>query len=360
MYTRELNVLTDRIHHDLAMISHGIHLHLFGMFDELADHHRMLLADIRRQLQETLQLLLIGANIHRRATQHIAGTNQDREAHLRYEAIDILHRGKLLPAGLIHPDTIQHGRELLTILRIVNALSGRTQDVDMLLIQAHRQVVGDLASCGDNHTMRILQFQDIHHPLKGQLIEIESITHIIIRGDSLWVIVDHHRAVALLTDGIQRLHTAPVELHRATDTIRTRTQHHDRTVIARIGHIMLGAAVGQIEVVGLCRILRRQGVDLLHHRQDAMLFAELTHQHRATLRIPVQTNRTGNLEVRETLNLRRTNQLRIDAPTLNPLHIKRMQLLRGLHDVIQLLQEPTVNLGQLIDLIHRITGTEGL
>ena len=77
VYTGKLDVLADRIHQDLAMIGHGIHLHLLGMFDELADHHRMLLADIRRQLQEALQLLLVRADIHGGTTQHIAGSNQE-------------------------------------------------------------------------------------------------------------------------------------------------------------------------------------------------------------------------------------------------------------------------------------------
>ena len=121
---------------------------------------------------------------------------------------------------------------------------------------------------------------------------------------------------------------------------------------------MLGATVGQIEVVGLCRILRCQGVYLLHHRQDAMLLAELTHQHRATLRIPIQANRTSDLEVRETLYLSRPDQLRIDAPTLNSLHIEGMQLLGGLHNIVQLLEEPTIDLRQFINLIDGITRTE--
>ena len=120
------------------MISHSIHLYLLGMFDELANHHGMLLADIRRQLQEALQLLLVRADIHGGTTQHIAGANQDGEAHLRHEAIDVLHRGELLPAGLIHADPIQHSGELLAILGVVDALRCRTQDVDMLLIQTHR------------------------------------------------------------------------------------------------------------------------------------------------------------------------------------------------------------------------------
>ena len=71
--------------------------------------------------------------------------------------------------------------------------------------------------------MRILQLQNIHYPLKGQLIEIESIAHIVIRRDGLRVIIDHDGAIALLANRIQRLHTAPVKLYGTTDTIGTRT-----------------------------------------------------------------------------------------------------------------------------------------
>ena len=117
----KLDMLANGIHHDLAMIGHGIHLHLFRMLDELTYHHRMLLADVGGQFQETLQLLLIRADIHGGATQHVTRANQHGEAYLRHEAIDILHGRKLFPAGLIHADTIQHGGELLTVLGITSA-----------------------------------------------------------------------------------------------------------------------------------------------------------------------------------------------------------------------------------------------
>ena len=55
----KLDMLANGIHHDLTMIGHGIHLHLFRMLDELTYHHRMLMADVGGQFQETLQLLWI-------------------------------------------------------------------------------------------------------------------------------------------------------------------------------------------------------------------------------------------------------------------------------------------------------------
>ena len=36
---------------------------------------------------------------------------------------------------------------LLTVLGIINALGGCPQDIDMLLVQTHRQVIGYLAAC---------------------------------------------------------------------------------------------------------------------------------------------------------------------------------------------------------------------
>ena len=330
----KLDMLANGIHHDLAMIGHGIHLHLFRMLDELTYHHRMLLADVGGQFQETLQLLLIRADIHGGTTQHVTRANQHGEAYLRHEAIDILHGRKLFPAGLIHADTIQHGGELLTVLGIIDALGGCPQDIHMLLVQTHRQVIRDLAAGGDDHAVRVLQLEDIHHTLEGKLIEIKTIAHIIVGRHRLGIVVDHHGTIALLTDRIQGLHATPVELHRATDAVSAGTQHDNRAMIAQVRHVVFRTAIRQVQVIRLRRILGGQGIDLFHHRKNAMLLTELANQHHTLLHIPVETDRPCDLEIREPLYLRPADQLRIDAPTLDPLHIESVKLLGGLHDSI--------------------------
>ena len=103
------------------MIGHRIHLYFFRMFDELAHYDRMLLADVGRQLKEAFQLFLVGANIHRRTTQHVTRANQYRETYLLYECIDIIHRRKLFPR-LVYSDAVEHGGELLAVFGIVDTL----------------------------------------------------------------------------------------------------------------------------------------------------------------------------------------------------------------------------------------------
>ena len=91
----------------------------------------------------------------------------------------------------------------------------------MLLIEIHRQVVRYLTTGRDNHAIRLLHVDDIEHALKGELVEIQAVAHIIIGRDGLGIIVDHHAAPTLLADGVQRLHATPVELYRRTDAIGT-------------------------------------------------------------------------------------------------------------------------------------------
>ena len=74
-------------------------------------------------------------------------------------------------------------------------------------------------------------------------------------------------------------------------------------MVAHIIHIILRSAIGQVKIIGLCRILRRERIDLLDNRQDAMLLTELADKHRALLEI-IKPDRPSDLEIGETLNLR--------------------------------------------------------
>ena len=66
-----LHMLGDRISDDLAVARHSIHLDLFGIGHEFGDHHRVLLRHIRREGKELMQLLVVGADVHRCAGEHI-------------------------------------------------------------------------------------------------------------------------------------------------------------------------------------------------------------------------------------------------------------------------------------------------
>ena len=67
--------------------------------------------------------------------------------------------------------------------------------------------------------MRILHLDDVHNPLEGKLVEIEPVAHVVVSGYGLRIVVDEHSPVALLADGLNAVHRAPVELHRASDAV---------------------------------------------------------------------------------------------------------------------------------------------
>ena len=119
--------------------------------------------------------------------------------------------------------------------------------------------------------MRGFEFEDIHHALECKLIEIETLTHVVVGGDGLRVIIDHHRTIPLLCHCHQGIHATPVELHGGADTVGTRAEHHHRTMIAEVMDIVFSAVVSEIEVIGLSGIFSREGIDLLHHGADASL-----------------------------------------------------------------------------------------
>ncbi len=186
-------------------------------------------------------MLLIRTNIHRCAGQHIRRANQYGEADLLDKLLHIVHGGQRTPLGLVNADTVEHGGELVTVFGVVDGLRRGAENRHTLRIEFQRKVVRYLPACGYDDTERIFQFEDVHDPLKSQLVEIEPVAHIVVGGYRFGVVVNHDRAVPVLADGLQRLHSAPVELYRRADTVSTRAEHYDRAVVARVVNIVLCA-----------------------------------------------------------------------------------------------------------------------
>ena len=78
------------------------------------------------------------------------------------------------------------------IITAVLLLIGLTKNIHMGLIKAGSQVIGYLSAHGENHTMRLLKIKNVHDTLISELIEIEAITHVIIGGNGLGIVINHH------------------------------------------------------------------------------------------------------------------------------------------------------------------------
>ena len=105
---RKLNVLTDGIGKNLAVLGHSVHLYLLGVLDEFRNHYGVILRHIGSQLEKALQLVFIGTDIHGCSREYIAGANQNGVAHTLYETADVGHRGQCAPFGLVNTQLIEH------------------------------------------------------------------------------------------------------------------------------------------------------------------------------------------------------------------------------------------------------------
>ena len=229
----------------------------------------------------------------------------------------------------------------------------RAEQIYIFCIKTHSQIIRNLTTSTYYHTIRTFQVENIHYALKRKFIEIETIAHIIVGRNCFGIIINHDRTIALLTNGIERLYTTPVEFYRRTDAIGSRTQYDYRTLIFFKTYIMCHTAISPIQIVGLSRVLSGQRVDLLHNGKYTSLLTTCTNSENRLLYVHFlfHADSTSYLEIRETLNFCLTQE--VIAKHINRCAI--MKFLIGLMNLVKLLQEPTIDLGQIMNLVDSVT-----
>ena len=223
MNPSKLDVFTDGVSKYLTILGHGIHLNLLGMLNELGDNNGVVFAHISGQLEKAFQLVTVGADVHGSTAEHIAGTHKDGESDALHETVYVSHACKCAPLWLIDAKVGEQLRELGTVFGTVNVLCLCAKDTDTSLVEVDGEVVGNLSACRDYDTMGLFQVNDVKHAFEGQLVEIETVAHVVVGADSLGVVVYHHAAPAFFANSIESLHTAPVELHTGADAVGART-----------------------------------------------------------------------------------------------------------------------------------------
>ncbi len=122
-----------------------------------------------------------------------------------------------------------------------------------------------------------------------------------------------------------------------------------------VGHTV----VGEVEVVGLCREFAGQCVNLLDHRHDAQLLTLCTDAQDLLFcllgHLTLQQG-AANLEVGEAFLLGFEQQLGRHILHLAVL----LQFVVGIDDALEFLQEPLVDLGEVVYLVNGIAGLHGL
>ena len=333
-----LDVLRNVVHDQLAVLRDGVHLNLLRALEVLGDHDRVLAVHGRRLRQVAAEVLGRVDDVHRRATEHVRRAHQHRVAEARTRAVGVLERRELLPHRLVDAEAVEHARELVAVLGIVDHLGRRAEHLDALAVQRQRNVVWHLAAHRDNHARALFHLVNVQHSLERDVFKVQAVRLVIVRRHRLGVVVDHDRLEALRTQRANRTHGAPVELDRRADAVDTRAEHHHALVVK--AHVVLHRVVRRVQVVRVRWELGRDRVDLLHKRHDAQLLAAAAHSELRARRV------ARNLVVREAELLRMAQQVRRDLRGPTALHG-----LRRRDDARQLAEEPAVNAAQLVDAL---------
>ena len=207
-------MLRDGIFHYLTLVGNGIELDLLGVLHELRYDNREVFRHFGSHAEETLKLLVVVADVHRSTRKDVRRTHEHREAHLGYEVLDVVHAGEGTPCRLVDAELVEHCRELVAVLCTVDVEWRCAEHRHSLTMELHREVVRNLSAHRNDDASWRLKVDYVEHALKRELVEIETVAHVIVGRYGLRVVVDHDRLVALLASGIDGIDRTPVELNR--------------------------------------------------------------------------------------------------------------------------------------------------
>lgn len=229
----------------------------------------------------------------------------------------------------------------MSVLGIVNLLRVRSENVQAGLLEPQSDVLRQLTTDADNDAISSFKFVDVHDSFEAQLFEVESIGFIEIGRDSLGVVINHDGLLALSSDCPGTGNGTPIEFDTAADSVDTTSEDHG-TVLVELD-VVLSSVVGSVKVVGVSRELGSQGVNSLDEGRDLVSLSNLSDFSLGSL------GQLGDLFIRESSSLGGHHDVPVD--------LLQGSLLKGLVDVanvLELVQVPLGDLGQVVDSVNRV------
>ena len=143
------------------------------------------------------------------------------------------------------------------------------------------------------------------------------------------------------------MNAAIVKLNTLTDTVRSTAQHHDLFLVGRLGLALI--LVGRVHISCIGRKLGRTGIDPLVDRTNAELVATLTHRGFTSFGQMRQTTVSKTFALQET---------QLFCGQRRKITFFDFQL--KVNELLDLNQEPRINLRQVKDFLDRHADTEGI
>ncbi len=234
------------------------------------------------------------------------------------------------------------------------AAGRRPHDADPGLAQGHRQVERGLAAELENQAQGLFRGHDVEHVFFGQGLEIEFVGGVVVGGHGFGVGVDHDGLYPDLLQGEGGLAATVVELDALADAVGAAAQDHDLVAFGAAGLVF--PLIGGVKIGGVGFELGGAGVHQLVDRIDAVFPA-----HPGDM-VLVATPEVGELPVGEAPLLGAPEHILklVLAPALLQQLPEDVQFPGETHQVANLVEEPGVDPGYFISLLHRHTATESL
>jgi hypothetical protein len=348
-----LDVLGDGVDEELALVGDGVDVNLLSTVDELGEDGGVLGGDLGGGGERVLEGRLVPDDVHGGSGEDVGGTDEDGVGHLLGEVLSGLDVGGLNPGGLVDTVSVKDSRELVAVLSRVDHRGVGTENVDAGLLETKGDVLGKLTTDGNDDTLRALELVDVHDTLPSELLEVHAVGLVVVGRDGFGVVVDHDRLLAHLADLANAGNGAPIELDRRTDAVDTGTENH-RTLVVELD-VVLRSEVGGVEVVGVGRVLGGEGVDTLDEGSDTERLAVSANGVLVDLGVASVTDEeVGDLTVGETELLGLAHEVLRDLSD-------RLEAAKGavdLDDVVELVEEPLVDLGKVVDLVDGVVEVE--
>ncbi|KAH8720481.1 hypothetical protein HC256_000873 [Beauveria bassiana] len=321
-----LDVLRDGVDDELAVGGDTVDVNLLRALDELGDDDGVVRRHVASRLELVLEVLLAADDGHGGAREDVAGAHEHRVANLAGKCLGVLDRRELLPGRLVDADAVENLGKLLTVLGLVDVLG------------AQSNVLGKLAANGYNDALGSLELVNVHDTLIAEFLEVELVGGVEIGADErsskgdgsepsttriknclLGTYVDHDRLFAHVAESLSGADGTPIKLDGATDTVNTRAEN-DGTIVIK-SDVVRRAVVRGVEIVGIGGEFSGERVDSLDPGSDTEAKTV-----RADLVLGALDS-VGDLTIREA-------------------HLLGLEHL--------LVEEPLVNLGQVVDFVNRV------
>ncbi len=244
---------------------------------------------------------------------------------------------------LLETQAIEEIAEPFAVFGVLDRVDAGADDRHVRIGQRTGEIQRRLTAELHDDPVGLNAVEDIEHVLGGQRLEEQEVAGVVVGAHGLGIRIDHDRLDPEFPQRETRMAAAVVELDPLPDTVRPAAENHDAAFLRLLGRCFVFVLVGRVEVRRVGLELGRAGIDRFERRHDPAPLALSAHVH-----LGGAPNR-GQLAVREAELLR--------LPELPIAYLRQAadlaKLLLHLYDFAEVVEEPGVDAGQLVDLIDR-------